>query len=217
MFGRRIQQAVLWRRGQERREKPSHPEGFARFLRPREAEADPSRPQGAAGPTAAAGPPPRLRRKPGPGGTPKTLRPTGRKRTSVWTFAAPRTDWAPLEARTAGATEGPNRPPSKGADTTSALPKDVGGRRSPFGLRRRISLVHQGRSGNPGHSTSPGAQDPAMAQAVVAKGDPQGTPEKDGPTGRRVGRAMVHLQRTDPMAGTGHDKDAEASHAEDGG
>ncbi len=50
-----------------------------------------------------------------------------------------------------------------------------------------------------------------MAQDVTEKGDPQGAPEEDEPTGRCAGGAMVYDHRATPMAGTGNDKNAEAS------
>ncbi len=56
-----------------------------------------------------------------------------------------------------------------------------------------------------------------MTQAVAEKGDPQGTLGKDEPTGRSACRTMVHDYKTSPMAGAGHDKDAEASDIEIGG
>ncbi len=52
---------------------------------------------------------------------------------------------------------------------------------------------------------------------MAEEGDPQGAPEENEPTDRYAGGAMVHVYRTGPMVGAGHDKDAEASITEPGG
>ncbi len=52
---------------------------------------------------------------------------------------------------------------------------------------------------------------------MVEKRDPQGTPEEDGPAGRRAGGTMVHINWTGLMERAGPDEDAEALAAEAGG
>ncbi len=55
-----------------------------------------------------------------------------------------------------------------------------------------------------------------MAQAMAEKENPHKTPGEDEPTGRSVGGAVVHIDRTRPTAAVGHDEGAEGSNADVG-
>ncbi len=50
-----------------------------------------------------------------------------------------------------------------------------------------------------------------MVEAVAETGNPQGVPEKGGPTGGRADRIMVHLKRTGPVGWAGHGKNSKTS------